>query len=354
MLKQKKNFMQKIKFIRANKTKFGGAEVYLSRLSEQLKKLNIEHELVFSNIPKFLPSWFRVILFNIQVCKKKKDSLYFSLERISCPDIYRAGDGVHKVFLSIENKSKLNPLHAVYLYLEKRTFNNAKRIIANSNMVKNEIIKIYGINENKIKVIYNGFKLEKTNYVLSYSNLKDEFSLGLKNKEKIILYVGSGFKRKGVKEFLEVLSKLKNQNFRAFVVGKEKKIKYYKNYAKELNIDNKVIFTGPRTDVKDFYSISDIFLFPTKYEPFSNVVLEAMNYENVVITTKQNGASEILNNKYTMLTPNDYSIVEKIDDLLANNDKIEKIKKENLKIVQNFSIERNVQETLEVINEVIN
>lgn len=346
--------MQKIKFIRANKTKFGGAEVYLSRLSDQLKKLNIEHELVFSDIPKFLPSWLRVILFNIKVCKNKKDSLYFSLERISCPDIYRAGDGVHKVFLSIENKSKFNPLHAVYLYLEKRTFNNSKRIIANSNMIKNEIIKTYGISEDKIKVVYNGFKLEETNYELSYNNLKDEFSLDSKRKEKTILYVGSGFKRKGVKEFLEILSKLKNKNFKAFVLGKEKKIQYYKDYAKELNIDDKVTFTGPRTDVKDFYSISDIFLFPTKYEPFSNVVLEAMNYENVVVTTKQNGASEILNNKYTMITPTDYSIVERIDNLLVNDDKIEKLKKENLKIVQNFSIEKNVQETLEVINEVIN
>ena len=276
------------------------------------------------------------------------------MERISCPDIYRAGDGVHKVFLTIENKSKFNLLHTVYLYLEKRCFSNSKKIIANSNMVKNEIINIYGIDENKIKVVYNGFKLEKLNYNLSYNNLKKEFSFNSKSEEKIILYVGSGFKRKGVKEFLEILSKLKNKNFKAFIIGKEKKIQYYKDYAKELNIYSKIVFTGPRTDVTNFYSISDIFLFPTKYEPFSNVVLEAMNYENVIITTKQNGASEILNNGYTMITPTDYTIVNKIDDLLINDDKIEKLKKENLKIVQNFSIEKNVQETLKVINEIIN
>ena len=66
-------------------------------------------------------------------------------------------------------------------------------------------------------------------------------------------------------------------------------------------------------------------------------------------------ASEILNHKiYIMINSTDYSIVEKIDELLINDDKIEKLKKENLKIVQNFSIEKNVQETLEVINEVIN
>lgn len=342
-----------IKLIRANRTKFGGAEVYLSRLCEELDKLNIPYELVYSNIPKFLPSWLRVLLFNYQVCKNKtKDDIYLSLERISCPDIYRAGDGVHKVFLQIEKKSKFNPLHLVYLYLEKRCFTNSKMIIANSNMVKNEIVSTYNIDEKKIKVIYNGFPLEKFDKEKSKENLEKEFSFNL--KEKIILYVGSGFKRKGVKEFLEILSKLKNKNFRAFIIGKEKKMDSYKILAKNLGLENKVVFTGARSDVKDFYTMSDIFLFPTRYEPFSNVVLEAMNYENVVITTKQNGASEILSNEYTMNSSEDFSIVEKIDKLLINDLEIEKVKKDNLEIIQNFSIEKNVQQTLKVINEIIN
>ena len=162
----------KLKLIRANKTKFGGAEVYLSRLSSELKNLGVNHELIHSSIPKFLPSWIRVLLFNCSVCFKKNKDLYFSLERISCPDIYRAGDGVHKRFLEIEKKSILNPLHAVYLFIEKRTFNNSKKIIAISNMVKNDIINAYNIDPKKIRVIYNGFRLEKINYELSFSNLK--------------------------------------------------------------------------------------------------------------------------------------------------------------------------------------
>lgn len=347
--------MQKrIKFIRANKTKFGGAEVYLTRLSDELNRLNIIHELVHSSIPKFLPSWLRVLLFNNQVCQNKKDNFYFSLERISCPDIYRAGDGVHKVFLQIEKKSKLNPLHIVYLNLEKKCFINAKKIIAISNMVKNDIINAYDIDPNKIEVVYNGFKLNKANYEKSYENLKEEFDLEKRKNEKVFLYVGSGYKRKGVKEFLEILSKLKNTNFFAFIIGKEKKLNHYINYAKELGLENKVIFTGPRMDVKDFYSISDIFLFPTKYEPFGNVIIEAMNYENVVITTKYCGGGEIINQEYIMERPTDYSIIEKIDTLLENQEKMNKIKAQNLEIVKNFSIEKNVEQTLKVINEVIN
>ena len=345
--------MKNLKFLRANKTKFGGAEVYLGRLSDELNRLEIPHTLVHSSVPKFLPSWLRAMVFNLQVCLTKKDSFYFSLERISCPDIYRAGDGVHKVFLQIEDKSKFNPLHLVYLYLEKRTFLNSKIIIANSLMVKNEIINTYNINPERIRVIYNGFTLEKGNYENSFVKLKEEFNFKKAPNEKIFLYVGSGFKRKGVKEFLEILSKLNNRNFKAFVIGREKKINFYKTLSRNLRLEDKVTFTGARSDVKDFYTISDIFLFPTRYEPFSNVVLEAMNYGNVVITTKQNGASEILSSDYIMSNADDSSIIEKINKLLINDLEIDRIKNENLEIVKNFSIEKNVDQTLKVINEII-
>lgn len=343
--------LKKLKFIRSNKTKFGGAEVYLSRVSEELERQGIEHSLVHSSIPKLFPSWLRVILFNLQVCLVKKDSFYFSLERISCPDIYRAGDGVHKEFIRVENKSLFNPLHLVYLYLEKRCFENAKVIIANSHMVKDQIINTYGISSKRIEVIYNGVKSIEYDYEKSYARLQKEFKL---KDEKLLLYVGSGFKRKGVEEFLQIVSKLKVTNIKAFVVGKEKKINYYKELAQSLGIEDKIIFTGPRQDVNDFYTISDIFLFPTHYEPFSNVVLEAMMLNNVVITTKQNGANEILDDNFIMKEANDFLIVEKILDLINNPSKIEYIKNHNRQLVSDFSIEKNATLTLELIKKVMN
>ncbi len=344
--------MKKIHFIRANKTKYGGAENYLLRLTEELKNREIEHKIVNSIFPKFLMSWLRAILFNLQVCINKKNKFYFSLERVVCPDIYRAGDGVHRVFMNIEKKSKFNLLNIVYLYIEKRMFNNAKKIIAISNMVKNDIINTYKISPKKIKVIYNGIKLKKIDYNNSFKRISQEFNIS--TDEKIFLFVGSGFKRKGVKEFLEILSKLENRNFKAFVIGKEKNIVYYKNLSKKLNLANKIIFTGQRTDVDDFYTISDIFLFPTRYEPFGNVILEAMNFSNAVITTKFCGGGEILNNQLIMNTPQDYTIASKIDALLENPEKLEALKKENFKIVQNFTIEKNAKETMDIINEYLN
>ena len=343
---------RELHFIRANKTKFGGAERYLSRLTEALKKQNIDFQIINSIFPKFLPSWLRVILFNFQVCLFKNDKFYFSLDRITCPDIYRAGDGVYKVFLDINKKSKLNLLHPIYLFLEKRCFKNAKCIIANSQMVKEQIINSYDINPNKIRVIFSGIESKEIHYQKAFEKLSKQYLLN--EDQFILLYVGSGFKRKGVKEFLEIISRLDKNNIMAFVIGKEKNINYYQNLTKELNLEKKVVFTGPREDVDDFYTISDIFILPTYYEPFSNAILEAMQFENVVFTTKQNGASEILDDYFIMDSPKHLSVVSRINDLIVNTAKLKLIKKENKAKSKQFSIEKNLSETLKVINEVIN
>ena len=340
--------MKNICLIREKTSKFGGAEIYLSRLAKVLNDNGIKHQVINSIFPKFLPSWLRIILFNLQVCLTKKDRFYFSLERIICPDVYRAGDGVHKVFLRIEKKSKLNPLHPIYLFLEKRCFNNAKLIIANSNMIKDEIISTYGINSNKIDVVYNGVESKIINHKNSFRKLSEEFDLD--KNSPILLYVGSGFKRKGVEEFLMIISKLKNKNIKAFVIGKEKNIKYYQQLSKDLGVDKKVIFTGPRDDVDDFYTISDVFLFPTRYEPFSNVVLEAMSFENAVFTTQQNGAHEVLDKEYIMTHSEDFSVISKIDQLLENIQELNKVKENNCSKASELSIELNMQKTIEIIN----
>jgi len=340
--------MKKIHLIREKASKFGGAEVYLSRLAQTLSDSGVEHQVMHSIFPKFLPSWLRIILFNLQVCLTKKNKFYFSLERIVCPDVYRAGDGVHKVFLTIENKSKLNLLHPIYLFLEKRCFNNAKRIIANSYMIKNEIINTYDINSEKIDVVYNGVESKVINYEESFKKLSKEFDLDKINL--ILLYVGSGFKRKGVEEFLQIISRLANENIKAFIIGKEKNIKYYEQLSGDLGLSEKVVFTGPRQDADDFYTISDVFLFPTRYEPFSNVVLEAMSFENAVFTTKQNGAHEVLGSEYIMLNSKDMSVVDKIGQLLKDSKSLEKIKRENKLIAKSLSIDLNMKKTIKVIS----
>ena len=344
--------MKKIYFVRRQYTPFGGVEKYIERLVKELTKRNLyEVELLHIEQPKWMPSWIKLPWYNFQVCTNRKSGIYFSSDRLTCLDIHRAGGGTHKTFLKVKGFS-LNPLHPVYLILERKTLQNSKRIIAISNMVKNDIIRDYDIDPDKIDVIYNGIELETIDEKEKKerkARILQEF--GIDDEVPIILYVGSGFERKGVWEMLEILSRLRTP-FHAFIVGKEKRMKRYRKRAQELEIAQKVTFTGPRTDVAHFYCASDLFLFPTHYEPFGSVILEAMHYGNAVITTKQCGGGELLNEKWLMENPSDISIVSTIEELLTTPDLLEKVKSENEAIACKHSIEHNVDETIKVIEKV--
>ncbi|NOY15897.1 MAG: glycosyltransferase family 4 protein [Gammaproteobacteria bacterium] len=330
-------------FVRRNRTPFGGAEKYLERLSNQLSELGYTHRIINSRLPRFIPSFLRVLFFNVSVCSSKGNKFYFSLERISCPDIYRAGDGVHRQFLLTRKKS-FNLLNPVYLYLERRCFNNAHRIIANSLMVRNEIIKHYSIDSRKISVIYSGVELDIDNSLAG--SVRQELSID--PSTRIILFVGSGFARKGVSEMLRLMAKLE-RNFFVIIVGKDKHISHYIALSEQLGLADKVKFTGPVRDVDRYYVDSDILMLPARYEPFSNVALEAMRGGNAVITTRQNGAAEILQDEFVMKESADENILPVLQRLLDEADYLAKTKQQNLDTVREFSIENNARKTLALI-----
>ena len=335
-------------FIRRNRTTHGGAERYLSRLSKELTEQGYPHRLVYSRLPALLPSFLRALLFNLVVCLRKGKKFYFSLERISCADIYRAGDGVHREFL-LRKGRRFNLLNPVYLYLEKRCFNNARHIIANSQMVKDDIIRHYNIDSAKISVVYSGIETEFEQ--ITAGSVRQEHAIA--PSTPLILFVGSGFERKGVSEMLHLLAKL-NGDYFAIIVGKDKHLKRYIALSEQLGLDERVRFTGPVDDIDRYYVDSDILLLPTRYEPFSNVVLEAMRGGNAVVTTRQNGAAEIIHDELVMASSADENILPALQKLLDQPDYLADIKRQNLARVAEFTIARNARETLAIIETAIN
>lgn len=340
--------MKTITFVRRQYTPLGGAERYLQTLRDVTRTRGYDTEILHLEQPKWMPSWIKFPYYDYQACSIKGERFYFSLDRLGCLDIFNAGGGTHKAFLKTKGFS-LNPLHPVYLWMEKRTFNNARHIIAVSKFVKEEIVSIYQISPEKISVVYNGINIESYEeeaYRLAKERMKEKYDI----KEGVItfLFVGSGFKRKGGEEFLRILSKPKTP-FQAFMVGKEKNLEYYKTLAKKLNIADSVTFAGPQNDPRDFYYVSDIFLFPTHYEPFGNVILEAMNFKNLVITTKQCGAGEILNEQFLMKNPTDGDIVDLLEAYMNDRELLTQEKEKNYGDVQDYNIEKNADETLRII-----
>ena len=277
------------------------------------------------------PSFLSNILFAINsraALKKESFDCILSFERTFYQDIYRAGDGCHREWLGkrgrVESIFKkisfgLNPHHIVLLNLEKRCLLNSRAIIANSIMVKNDIIKHYAIPGKKIHVIYNGVDLLRFRPVEREKKIAGKNLFNIKKQERVILFAGGDFRRKGLPALLKAFSLLNEKNARLVVAGKRPNVKYL-SMAKKLGIEKKVTFTGPVREIEKLYSISDVFVLPTIYDPFSNATIEAMASGLPVITTAYNGASELIENGvhgFVIDDPSDSdSFAEKISSAL--------------------------------------
>jgi UDP-glucose:(heptosyl)LPS alpha-1,3-glucosyltransferase len=376
----------KIALIRKNYTPYGGAEKYLSRLIGELcrqghevhilaqkweKPPNLGSQFYFHQIKGFsVLSFLESLTFARAACRflQQEDfDVIHSFERTFFQDLYRAGDGCHREWLKQRKKIapwlkrftySFNPNHLVILYLEKRLLNSPylKYVIANSQRVKKEIIQHYGLAEGKIRVIYNGVDLQQFHPIRVQHNRQiQREKWGIEEDDVVFLFIGSGFERKGLPFLLKALSFLDKKNLKLLVVGKNG-LKKYKEYSRKLGVAERVLFVGPQKEVDYFYGISDFFVLPSIYEPFSNACVEALASGLPVITSKINGAAELIKAGENGLLINDPTNIWEIKDRLQEAWKIwgrggyrERIRD----ISPLTTIESNVQELISIYKEVL-
>jgi UDP-glucose:(heptosyl)LPS alpha-1,3-glucosyltransferase len=108
-----------------------------------------------------------------------------------------------------------------------------------------------------------------------------------------LLFVGSGFERKGLGTALEALAQIR-ADARLIVLGRGN-VDAYQAQARRLGIEERVIWLGPRPDVERWYGAADVVVLPTTYEPFGNVHLEALASGVPIVTTSAAGGAEIVN-----------------------------------------------------------
>ncbi len=364
-------------------TPYGGAEVFISRFVEGLLKKGhkchifaskwdtvTDDKLLFHRVKTLKgPSFLKAVTFAANSSRLLKESpldLVISFDRTLCQDIYRAGDGCHKEWLRQRSKvlppvkrivTYLNPLHLTYLLLERRLFGSKrlKVVITNSNRVKRELMSHYKLPEERICVIYNGVNLDKF-LPSERPGLRGIYrnTLGLKSDSVVLLFVGSGFERKGLAfliKAVDILKKREGRSVKLVVVGKGN-IRKYRNMANRHGIGGDIIFTGPIKDTLGYYYACDIFVLPSIYEPFSNACLEAMAAGLPVITSRRNGVSEIISQDQEGGIVEDPTDPEQIAASILpflGGDKREKAGIAARKKAENFSIEGNIDKFLEIV-----
>ncbi len=172
---------------------------------------------------------------------------------------------------------------------------NCHQIIAISDMVKQDMIRWYGIPENQISVIYNGVDIDRFHprnrryreEVRRRHGIEDEF---------VILFVSNNFRLKGLRSLLQALPGLQKEGspaFKLIVLGRDRQNSYLR-LAKKLGILGKVVFAGSTDEPEKYYGAADLLIHPTFYDACSLTVLEALSSGLPVITTLSNGASGIM------------------------------------------------------------
>jgi len=279
-----------------------------------------------------------------RVSREKCDVL-LSLERVWRCDVYRAGDGVHRAWLQrraeiggrFQKFSRFfNRKHSAALDLEESLFANrrARRVIANSQMVKEEIASFHGYPADRIDVVYNGVPLEL---------FRDEGERATTRDEIVVLFAGSGWERKGLQFAIEAVEAQKGK-MKLLVAGRGKAGEFSSSQTE---------FLGVVRDMPSLYRAADIFLLPTVYDPFSNACLEALAAGLPVITTKANGFSEIIENGRHGTVVDDPRNVSALSDALqfwSDPARRQQAMTDNRALAAQFDISRNVSETLQVLS----
>lgn len=308
-----------IAFVKQKSVAFGGGEGYLTGLMERCRAMGAtvhlltakwtgedRGEIKIHRIPMQKYSRkARGVSFSkgVQAClQRNRFDAVLSLERTIGQDVWRGGEGVHRVWLNMRKQyeSALKTLmvesssfQRAVLQIEKECIQSTPYLIANSDMVKRDILNTFPeVDEEKISVIYNGVDPSRFNARgREEDRSKIRRELDLQDSDKFLLLAGSGFRRKGVLETMQVLREF--PDCKLVIMGRDDS-KPWRRATEKLGVANRVFFHAPQKNIEDYYRAADVALVPSWYDPFPNVGIEALACGTPVVTTQATGTCDLI------------------------------------------------------------
>src|SRR3972149_3410233 len=367
----------------------GGVESYVFNLSRQLLmhghevhifahrfRQDEDRRLIFHHVPA-IPLWSPLKYWTFAVNAPKivrKTGIQFDIvhgfTQTLFQDIYRVGGGCHWDYMMHTYPLMhtafgrivmcLNPRHSSLLLLEKIILKQKRyrQITCISEQCKREIMHHYKLPANDIGVIYNGVDTDAftPRMRLQYKDIV-RAKYRIASDEVLLLFVGSGFKRKGLKYAIDALPLIdRDKKVKLLVVGRGRMRKYLK-LAEEKGIADRVIFGGVCKHIQEIYAAGDIFVFPSEYDAFGTACLEAMASGLPVVVSKTSGVSEIImqgKEGFVINHPiNAKEMVIYIDALL-DKEKRNEMGSAARRKSEMYSFESNVEKTLQVYRRTLN
>ena len=235
--------------------------------------------------------------------------LVYGLGKGWAQDVLRLGGGLHATYLELAHEAtragwkRFVPgsdlKHELALAAEARALCAPQLlcIVVNARMVQRDAMARYDLPAERFRLVYNGVDLERFHprrRETEGAQLRAEH--GIDASAPVVLFLGSGYGRKGLDRVLEAFADLRRGSAQArlLVVGYDSQQPSFERRAAELGQREAVRFLGGRRDAEACFAAADLYVLPTRYDPFANTTLEALATGLPVITTRGNGAHELI------------------------------------------------------------
>jgi glycosyltransferase involved in cell wall biosynthesis len=180
----------------------------------------------------------------------------------------------------------------VYRFIDQLSENYVDRFLVVSNALKQSLTLGRGISSERVVRIYNGIEVNEYQPNLKVNNLRNEW--GIAHADPLVGAIGRLVWQKGLEHLIqaaaEILAAVPEAWF--LVVGKGPLRPNLETLARELNISDRIIFTGFRSDIRELLSAIDILVVPSLLEGFPMITLEAMAMAKPIVATQLPGIKE--------------------------------------------------------------
>ena len=296
------------------------------------------------------------------VARSEGADLVLSFARVVGADILRSGGGAHISYVRAARRWRgrlrggamwLSPYHRAQISIERRGFADPRlrQVVAVSNLVAEDLRCQFALPPGKVTTLYNGVDLER------FAPASDTASrgqirrgLGINRSQLVVIFVGNGFARKGLDAMLRAWPALKTAPS-LLVAGNDRARAGYQRLARRLGVGDRVSFLGSRGDVADLFRAADVFALPSLFEPFGNVVMEAMASGLPALTSAQSGVAELMPAELRDFVVNDPSdpseIARRLDALIENRVVSARVARPT---AERFTWRRYADELLRIVN----
>jgi UDP-glucose:(heptosyl)LPS alpha-1,3-glucosyltransferase len=232
--------------------------------------------------------------------------------------------------------------------------------LAVSDYVQRQCMEHLGLPADRTRVIFNGVDLQR----LPAAKNEEERNhlrtvMGIGPKELAGVFIATNFKLKGLDVLIEAARLLREKHaealsrFRFIISGPDKNRRYFEK-VQRLGLAERILFLGPSGEIGSLYNLADFLIHPTWYDPCSRVVLEAMACGVPAISTKYNGASELLTKRNCGLVldePADAGALMDAFLTMLNEDQRTEFARNGLSARKEISMDRHVEELIKFYHE---